>query len=496
DIIDGVGTLDITDTVAETVNLSLFDSESTGLDVSSTQDVVFGQSAAATKVRVETKVDGTGTVVEARNVASGSAITVYAITRDANDNFVVNVAADAWSLTSKTGGVADGDLVAAGDNKSAVFTGALAGTAVINVTSGTLTAGESGIITVTAGTLDHINVTPTSASLNVSSDALTEVFTATGHDSCNNQKSGLNFTWASSDAYAGTIAWTTLTNGTFTAERVGMSYITARNGSKTSNDVQVTVNAGTNYTNVTGMSSFTATSGDATVTGSNFSSNLTGWINTTAIGNATNASEVNQSKPRCGLGLGDKVVNGVTIDASGNIREELEAGNGTIRIRICYNITALKALGIDASTLAIWKYDNVSEKWEKQPSTITPEGCVYADMKHLCGVGLISSKPDVDTSNGGGGGGGGSGTYPPGWGVTPTATATKTPAASATATDTPGERVTPGPEESRPTASKTTTPEAKGTATTTPKKSTPGFTAICVIAGLLAVAYAMMRRRE
>jgi PGF-CTERM protein len=51
--------------------------------------------------------------------------------------------------------------------------------------------------------------------------------------------------------------------------------------------------------------------------------------------------------------------------------------------------------------------------------------------------------------------------------------------------------VTPTPTK-RPDATKTTTP----TATETAKKDTPGFTAVFVIAGMLAVAYAMMRRRE
>ncbi|MGA2417678.1 MAG: dockerin type I domain-containing protein [Candidatus Staskawiczbacteria bacterium] len=41
DIINGVGTKNISDTVAETVNLSLSDTQGTGLNVSSTQDVVF-----------------------------------------------------------------------------------------------------------------------------------------------------------------------------------------------------------------------------------------------------------------------------------------------------------------------------------------------------------------------------------------------------------------------------------------------------------------------
>ncbi len=46
DIINGVGTIEITDAVAETVTLTLVDSETTGLNVSSTQEVVFVPSAA------------------------------------------------------------------------------------------------------------------------------------------------------------------------------------------------------------------------------------------------------------------------------------------------------------------------------------------------------------------------------------------------------------------------------------------------------------------
>jgi len=80
-------------------------------------------AGVATKVRVETAADGSGTIVPLLGVASGSSITVYAITRDASDNFVANGAATAWSLQNATGGVAAGDLMARGDSKSAVFTG-------------------------------------------------------------------------------------------------------------------------------------------------------------------------------------------------------------------------------------------------------------------------------------------------------------------------------------------------------------------------------------
>ncbi|HTW96221.1 MAG TPA: GC-type dockerin domain-anchored protein [Candidatus Methylomirabilis sp.] len=44
-LVDGVGTTTITDTVAQTVNLSLSDTENTGLNVSSVQDVVFSPGA-------------------------------------------------------------------------------------------------------------------------------------------------------------------------------------------------------------------------------------------------------------------------------------------------------------------------------------------------------------------------------------------------------------------------------------------------------------------
>lgn len=113
----------------------------------------------ATKVRVETAANGSGTVVAVQNVPSGTSITVYAITRDASDAFVANVAADAWSLQSITGGVVNGDLVASGDMKSATFTGNVIGTAQIRATSGALTPTNSGTQTVTFGAANKLAFT-------------------------------------------------------------------------------------------------------------------------------------------------------------------------------------------------------------------------------------------------------------------------------------------------------------------------------------------------
>ncbi len=94
------------------------------------------------------------------------------------------------------------------------------------------------------------------------------------------------------------------------------------------------------------------------------------------------------------------------------------------------------------------------------------------------------------------GGSGGDGTYPPGWFGTPTPTVTATKAPAATTTDAPpGDKVTPAPTK-KPEAAKTDAPAAEGTTAGTAKKDAPGFTAVFVIAGMLAVAYAMMRRRE
>jgi hypothetical protein len=108
-------------------------------------------------IRVETKADGTGTIVPAQTLSSGNSITVYAISRDASTNFVANVAADSW-VVSKSGTVVATDLVPAGDLKSAVFTAHGSGTAVITANSSTANSVSSGTITVTAGAPTQVQV--------------------------------------------------------------------------------------------------------------------------------------------------------------------------------------------------------------------------------------------------------------------------------------------------------------------------------------------------
>jgi hypothetical protein len=129
------------------------------------------------QVRVETAVNGTGTVVPAQNVASASSITVYSIGRDAGGNFIDNVAADTWSLVSITGGVLPGDLNPAGNKKSAVFTGNAAGSAAIRTTVATLTSIDSGTLTVASTSVN--TTTGVSSSLNPSLFGQSVSFTAT-----------------------------------------------------------------------------------------------------------------------------------------------------------------------------------------------------------------------------------------------------------------------------------------------------------------------------
>jgi len=79
-------------------------------------------------------------------------------------------------------------------------------------------------------------------------------------------------------------------------------------------------------------------------------------------------------------------------------------------------------------------------------------------------------------------------TYPA---ITPTVTATAAPTAPPTVT--PTEAVVPTPTK---TAVAEETPTAPVKETPTKKKDIPGFTAVFAIAGLLAIAYAIVRRRR
>ncbi len=101
----------------------------------------------ATQVIVETAANGSGATVPPQTINAGQSVTGYSIARSSSNAFASNTAAT-WSLTSITGGVVSGDLVASSDGKSAVFTPHAAGSAVITATASGLTSVSSGVITV------------------------------------------------------------------------------------------------------------------------------------------------------------------------------------------------------------------------------------------------------------------------------------------------------------------------------------------------------------
>jgi chitodextrinase len=122
--------------------------------------VVTVSAGAAASVVIEDAADGTGTEVMTRALSSGQSFTVYSITRDGAGNFVANEAV-AWSLINMTGGVVGGDLVPAGDNRSAVFTGGVVGTARINAVHAGAGSDSTGIVTVSAGTASRVVIEDT-----------------------------------------------------------------------------------------------------------------------------------------------------------------------------------------------------------------------------------------------------------------------------------------------------------------------------------------------
>jgi hypothetical protein len=109
------------------------------------------QPGAPTKILVETAPNGTGTIVPAQTIASGETITVYAVERDAANNFVANIPADSWSLDVASGDIAPSDIVPATDKKSALFVARRVGKARIVAALGTLVQMTSDTIVVVAG---------------------------------------------------------------------------------------------------------------------------------------------------------------------------------------------------------------------------------------------------------------------------------------------------------------------------------------------------------
>jgi hypothetical protein len=120
-----------------------------------------------------------------QDVIAGNNVIVYAVIRDQYGNFVANEAGE-WSLAGVVGGVVDGDLIATGDSKSAIFSGHIIGTAKIHVSSGSLTATDSGILTVTPAGKSQL-IWGTQPEANVKAGEIWPAFTVKIADQYGNQ---------------------------------------------------------------------------------------------------------------------------------------------------------------------------------------------------------------------------------------------------------------------------------------------------------------------
>ena len=141
-----------------------------------------GTPVPATHVSIETSANGLGGHLNAQNVTAGSSVAGYAIERDASNNFVANVAGT-WSLTNKTGGILNTDLVPAGDSRSATFTGHAAGTARVHLVDTSSFTDDSGTLTVTPSALASITISPSTSSISAGGS---RTYAATGFDSHGN----------------------------------------------------------------------------------------------------------------------------------------------------------------------------------------------------------------------------------------------------------------------------------------------------------------------
>jgi len=341
------------------------------------------------------------------------------------------------------------------------------------------------------GQLHHITITNPDASERTLNTTEDYQFNATGYDLGGKVVQNVAFDWWSSNTYVGTIDST----GYFEADKAGNTEVYARSGAKESNHVIVYVNAPTVSGDVKGGSG-NATSGNSTADVTLNDTSVSGTVNITEIGDPTNGT----NKANLGLSSGNQLVKGAVVNASPSILDALDADavNETswVQIRVEYDPSVITSRNIDESTLDIWKYNVTTHAWElvkNQPYCLESgrdmaANYIWVNVTHLCSYALVGAT--IPSSSGGGG----DGTYPPGWFGTPT------PAPTAAPTSTPPPGVTPAPAggEVTPTAK----PAAAGVAPTAPvketpaKKDIPGFTAVFAIAGLLAIAYVVMRRHR
>jgi len=181
---------------------------------------------------------------------------------------------------------------------------------------------------------------------------------------------------------------------------------------------------------------------------------------------------------------------GLASESGGALRDYDEATN---TLTIDFDGVATVTYLLSAGTAEQIESATFSGTWKTTDATLHKlSGDIEGDTSLTLGVGpkpTPTPTPTPTPAPGNGGGGNGGGTTPT---STPTVTPTPTPATSPgeTPTASPGATAIPS---GTPTASPTTTTPLP-TTTPTSKPFIPGFEAVFALAGLLAVAYVLIRR--
>ena len=202
---------------------------------------------------MESAADGSGVTVPLQNLAAGASTNVFCASCAAVELFRSNSPAT-WSLQSITGGVVSGDLVAAGDNKSATFTAHKAGSAAIQAVA-TAGTGLSGVQTVVAGAASQTTVESKADGTGVTvplqsltAGTPTNVF-AIARDSQGNFVGNPSATWSLQSITGGVVSGDLTpasgTSATFTGHLAGSAVIQAMANSFTGQSGVITVTGGT-----------------------------------------------------------------------------------------------------------------------------------------------------------------------------------------------------------------------------------------------------------
>ncbi len=223
-----------------------------GTAVSASSSVVTYVAGPAAATTVETAPNGSGTVSGPSTIPVSGSLTVYAVARDANGNYVGNPSAT-WSLVNITGGVSGGDL--ANNGTSATLTGHSPGSAQIQAVANTFN-GVSGVKTVVAAgaqTVTRVETAPDGSGTVYGPASLTAGSSVTvyaiARDASGYFIRNTNASWSLQSITGGVVSGDLTVNGagasaTLTGHATGSAVIRAVAGGFTGNSGAATVTTG------------------------------------------------------------------------------------------------------------------------------------------------------------------------------------------------------------------------------------------------------------